>query len=196
MPWLNKPQGVLSSSPRALNCEYQYYYTSCRVKETKSVGPLKQFPRANQLGKKVKRVAFSDRIDVNEISPTGSLYSSAANGIWWSQEDYSKMLLITKLARDNDRSSEVCMVGLEACSGSEYQKRKERKIRVISAVLTAQKNQKLEGITDPVYIAALSRSFTSASVEEAYLRASDGTAIELLRVEENITDQDLVEIRI
>ena len=202
MPWLNKPQSLLSSS-QALNCHH--CYTSCLATETTSFDPLKHCPSANQFGKKAARVAFSDCITVNEIPPAGTLHSSSASSIWWSREDYSRMLLSAKLARSktaenrqpiSDRSFEVCTPGLEGNSGSKYQKRRERRIRVTNAVFTAQENQRREGITDPVYIATLSRSFTSASAQEAYLRANDGTVIEIPRIEESITDQDLVEIRI
>lgn len=197
MPWLNTSLSVRSSPSQALHCDYKV----CRAA---TEDPLNFCPRTNQFRKKAAHVAFSDRIDVNEIPPVGS-FPSAANSIWWSREDYSRMLLNAKLALSkiaenrqplSDRSSDVCTIGLEGFSGSEFKKSKERKIRVTNAVLMAQENHKLEGIKDPMYIAELSRSFTSTSAEEAYLRANDGTVIEIPRIEESIADEDFVEIRI
>lgn len=194
MPWLNTSVSVRSSS-QALHCDYEI----CRAAKQDT---LNFFSRANQFRTKAVHVAFSDRIDVNEIPPVGN-FSSSTNSIWWSREDYSRMLFNAKLALSkmaenrlpiSDRSSDVCTIGLEGFSGSEYKKSKERKIRVTSAVLMAQENHKLEGIKDPVYIAELSRSFTSTSAQEAYRRANHGTVIEIPRIEESIAEEDFVEI--
>ena len=200
MPWVNRSERLLSTTSGPLLCDYEI------SRETVSVHPVKDFSRARRGEKKAAHVAFSDRIDVREVPPDGSLSLSAGSSMWWTREDYSRMLLnakhiiFSKIPEDrqpiSERSSQVCTLGLETFIGSEGQKRRERKTLVTNAVLKAQEHHKLEGIKDPVYIAELSRSFTRGSVQEAYLRANGGNEIQIPRTEDSFDDHDFVEIRI
>jgi hypothetical protein len=127
----------------------------------------------------IRRVTFSKKVSVKEITHRNNMSERICEEYWMSQEDFQtikahlkvtiKMMMTNREIDEEDE--DYCTRGLEFRTREGRRQRNKNKVAARRVVLLQQKVQLEEGVYDPEFIALVSAAKTAQSPQVAHQMA-------------------------